>query len=879
MSAVSGPYELGEPPAGPYAQAAKTYWAAGWKGCLPLPAGSKGPVPKGFTGNAGAWPSFPDLMAWMEDKGAGNVALRLPPDVLGIDVDHYDGKPGGAVLGLLEGQLGALPPTWRTTSRDDGSSGIRLFRIPVGLRWPGVLGPGIETIRYEHRYAVVWPSVHPNGGTYRWITPEGATSLGGVPTVDALPELPAAWVAHFTKGELATEQARADLGDREADEWVVARGQGVKCRHMASALEAGLLELTAGGARHDAALALTNRLAWLIGEGHTGGELALNQAGRAFLKAAAGAREGLDAEWARMLTGAVKMAAAAHPEPNIDPCSDPWHGLLLEGPSSPPHLPPAQATTPASTAGTSTALSGTVMDGPSSTAAAVEAHERQNRTDSGTVLTAAEHDDMTELDIRRRQAAAVEVERIRAQRAAIRILEHEDRDDTIADRVRRRILDDDASAEYKRQTEPPAPPFDLGLIGQILARPADPPMRCDRLVPWAGSTLLVAQRKTGKTTLLLNYARCLITGEAFLGEFPVIPLAPDERIAFLNYEVSGAQLARWAHECGIPEDRLLIVNLRGRRNPLSHPEDRAALVAALREHNVKVVMVDPFGRAYTGQSQNDNGEVQAFLVDLDMFARAEVGALDLLLATHAGWDGERTRGASALEDWPDVIITLTRDPDDEARRFIKALGRDVDVDEDELSMDPLTRVLTRTGNGGRKDQKGDREASRLAQFVIRAAAQNPGASKGAIIRAIREMSDAPDLGKYPDTKVKEAVEWAEQKGRLRRERGGNGRGDQHFEVTPEGAPAARRPIPTPTTETTEKPLNSVVPQTTETAVYEAVSVVGGAGEPAEPVAAFSGSRPTRGATFLRDIQGERYEFDREARTITNTRTGVVEPWQ
>src|SRR5687768_13005377 len=61
------------------------------------------------------------------------------------------------------------------------------------------------------------------------------------------------------------------------------------------------------------------------------------------------------------------------------------------------------------------------------------------------------------------------------------------------------------------------------------------------------------------------------------------------------------------------------------------------------------------------QSQNDPGEVGAWLIGLDQFTRTEVGALDLVLATHAGWNGERTRGSSALEDWADSIITMTRD--------------------------------------------------------------------------------------------------------------------------------------------------------------------------------------------------------------------------
>jgi hypothetical protein len=358
------------PTPGPYATAAPTYWAAGWRGILPLPAHTKGPVPKGYTGNAGIWPSFADVTAWTEDRPDGNIALRLPPDVLGIDVDAYDSKAGGLVLEALEAELGALPATWRTTSRNDGTSGIRLYRVPVGLRWPGVLGPGIETIRHEHRYAVVWPSQHPNGGTYRWITPEGATSLEAVPGINDLPDLPERWVQRYTGGEMATDQARADLDTSAVNKWVSERGLGLMCRHMASALDSGTASLTAGGARHDAALALTNRLVWITGEGHTGGAGALLEGRTAFLRAAAGARDGLEGEWDRMVEGAVKMAAAAFPTPSPDPCTDPFHGLISKE-DNPWKTTPAPTTTPAATATTGTTKS-EPAESPSSSAATAD---------------------------------------------------------------------------------------------------------------------------------------------------------------------------------------------------------------------------------------------------------------------------------------------------------------------------------------------------------------------------------------------------------------------------------------------------------------------------------------------------------------------------
>jgi len=341
-------------PIGPYAHAAPIYWRSGWAP-LPLPAGQKQPVPKGWTGRDGAYPSFPDVQAWTEDRAASNIALRLPPNIVGVDVDHYDAKPGGTILAALETQLGALPPTWRTTSRDDGISGIRLYRIPEGLRWPGILGPGIETIRYDHRYAVTWPSTHPNGGTYRWITPQGATALEQVPHADDLPDLPTSWVEHFTRGELATDQPRIDMHTGQVGDWLNARGQGAPCRHMDRAITRGHQDLQAAqGARHDAALSVVNRIVWLTGEGHTGGLTALTTIRDTFLRAVAGDRDLAEAqaELGRMVEGAVRISAAAHPNtPDVDPCVDPFAGLIPKGtrPSAPPAATPTgNGSTPSS---------------------------------------------------------------------------------------------------------------------------------------------------------------------------------------------------------------------------------------------------------------------------------------------------------------------------------------------------------------------------------------------------------------------------------------------------------------------------------------------------------------------------------------------------
>lgn len=296
----------------------------------------------------------------------------------------------------------------------------------------------------------------------------------------------------------------------------------------------------------------------------------------------------------------------------------------------------------------------------------------------------------------------------------------------VAEEVRKLRIRDRGRTAYalEKAATDPADPFDAGLLAEILARPPEPPHRVEGLIPSNAATLVVAQRKTGKTTFNLNLARALLTGEDFLGRFAVEPIVG--RVSILNFEVAGAQLARWAADVGLDPDRLHLVNLRGRRNPLAHPADRAVLAQLLHSLNVETLIVDPFSGAYVGQSQNDAGEVGAWLRDLDLFARTEVGAHDLILNAHAGWDAERTRGASALEDWADSIVTLTKGKDDDDGRYMRAIGRDVDVDEDGLTYDPITRTLSMAGTGSRRAKVGTEKVAFLVSAVHGVVSASPG---------------------------------------------------------------------------------------------------------------------------------------------------------
>ncbi|WP_350002556.1 AAA family ATPase [Pseudarthrobacter sp. WHRI 8279] len=317
-----------------YAEAFDLYRDAGWLGVLPIPPRQKKPVPSGYTGRDGAWPSYSDVYDWAETFPDGNIALRLPAGVIGIDVDHYGGKDGGGTLAALQDAYGPLPETWRTGSRADGVSGIRLYQVPEGLRWPGDLGNGIEVIQTRHRYAVVWPSVHPNGGTYRWTGPDGVTRASGVPTPADLAPLPQSWVDALTSGAPERDVTAANLDLAAVNAWLGAHGTGEPCRRMAHAAQGYAAALALGKrSRHDAAMDAAMGVCHLAAEGHNGALEALGVVRTAFLDAVAGdrTREEAAAEWDRLQDGAVNIAAAGSVA-TADPCADPLtqlDGLIM----------------------------------------------------------------------------------------------------------------------------------------------------------------------------------------------------------------------------------------------------------------------------------------------------------------------------------------------------------------------------------------------------------------------------------------------------------------------------------------------------------------------------------------------------------------------
>ena len=646
----------------PYADAYAAYWDAGWRGVLPLPYRAKKTPPDGYTGRGYAEPSYADCVAWADD-GPHNIALHLPRGVVGIDVDDYAGKGGGATLSALVAECGPLPPTWLSSSRGDGISGIRLYRVPDDAELIGGL-TGIEVIQYSHRYVVCWPSIHPEGMTYEWVNEDSGEA--GVPRIAALPHLPERWLSRLRR---TTDAAtKADVDDVGVATFFAGLPDGPPCQHIMAASGLAMRDKSRHDAYNDAALGVLS-----AGRGGCPGAVAtLKRLKTMFVAEIAdrASKAEAEAEWRRNLLGAVALVVGEKPEQGKGCPDDYVAGLMLA-----------------------------------------------ETTDTDR--------DVTEADEQSQDARALAVARKAADLALV----------------------EDARTLLATWRAGQAPPLGGDSLSVFLAQPDEAvAYRIDRLWPINGRVLLAAAAKAGKTTMVMNLLKALADGGTFLGCYDVEQVTGGT-IVYLNMEVSPNQMRRWMRRAGIVNtDRIVVENLRGRVSALTlaSEQGRHRVAEWLAGLNAEVVILDPLAPLLgsLGLEEKENSDIARFFSWWSEMLH-DAGVREDFICHHAGWDGTRSRGASRLVDEPDAVWTIDRDKatdedgddvyDNNEPRFLKAIGRDVDLPESLLKFHPTTGVLE-LAEGNRKVI---RAASMIAKAEVRvlAAVDAGNRSKRSIVKA------------------------------------------------------------------------------------------------------------------------------------------------
>jgi len=291
----------------PYRDTALEYYRAKFFGPLPIPYKKKDPVPVDTNKIVSKYPTIEKIEEWRA-LGQRNICVRLAGvdkehELMGIDVDDYlkgaKKKEGADQLFRLENKLGQLPTTWISSARTDGKSGIRYFRVPRGLQFRGKVSKDIEVIRKGHRYAMVWPSLHPDGGTYWWFPPgvapdkEGKAQWDGkLPNAREFPLLPDPWIDYLTNDRMLApddEVIDIDSSVQEIYDWATdtfhGNDENPPCYRMRQKLDLHLKKLETTATFHDL---LTNahwNIVKLSFEGHVGWNEAINEYEAAWLAA------------------------------------------------------------------------------------------------------------------------------------------------------------------------------------------------------------------------------------------------------------------------------------------------------------------------------------------------------------------------------------------------------------------------------------------------------------------------------------------------------------------------------------------------------------------------------------------------------------------
>lgn len=284
----------------------------------------------------------------------------------------------------------------------------------------------------------------------------------------------------------------------------------------------------------------------------------------------------------------------------------------------------------------------------------------------------------------------------------------------------------------------------LVRLDEFLRRPLPPVTHCvDQLWPTGGNVLLAAQWKAGKTTLRDNLLRSMVDGEPFLGRFA--PVNDGGAIAVLDFELDEHTMQRWlsAHRFR-HQQRVFVLPLKGRVSTFNILDDdiRTRWAESLRAAGVTRLFVDCLRPILDALGLDEHRDAGRFLVAFDALGE-QAGIPEKLLVHHMGHSGERGRGDSRLQDWPDALWKLTRlksetDPstdDPTGPRFLSAFGRDVNVPEGELTYDADTRRLTLADAPANRARARERiKAEGILDDVWQAIYENPGIT----VRGLRE---------------------------------------------------------------------------------------------------------------------------------------------
>ncbi|QGF20343.1 DnaB-like dsDNA helicase [Gordonia phage Sixama] len=242
---------------------------------------------------------------------------------------------------------------------------------------------------------------------------------------------------------------------------------------------------------------------------------------------------------------------------------------------------------------------------------------------------------------------------------------------------------------------------------------------------------LLAMRKAGKTTFVLEVIRCSLTGEPAFGEAEISPLGPDECIAFLDPEVSDVDMKRYAKVAfaGMTNDQLKrIKRIATPQVPnfdMMNKSTRDALISHFNKHNVTRVILDSYSKLMPHGSVSSETDSKMMINNFnDIVAATKVQ--DSFWVGHVNNDKEiRSSGSHTWDATFESLLAISMDEKSGQRTFMSQSARMTsEVQGAPIYLDPATKrpvidfgtTVTPSGNT-HPSPKGRKELSDEAKAV------------------------------------------------------------------------------------------------------------------------------------------------------------------
>lgn len=197
-----------------------------------------------------------------------------------------------------------------------------------------------------------------------------------------------------------------------------------------------------------------------------------------------------------------------------------------------------------------------------------------------------------------------------------------------------------------------------------------------RLVGRGHMVRILAAKKSGKTTFCLEVIRSSITGEQAFGCFDVEPLNPDEKILFVDPELSSSdyqKYIRYAFSGMTREQMAQVVHLPTRLIPqfdLMSERTRDELIRVVVEHNITRIVFDSYVKLIPNGSVSKEDDVKRMLKNWSEI-QAATSVRESFWVGHINNTGEiRSSGSMLFDGTFESLLAITRDTD--GRRYFQA---------------------------------------------------------------------------------------------------------------------------------------------------------------------------------------------------------------